>query len=115
MIIIQNSKPALNKSIAIRASKNLGAVAALGWLHERARKLEEYNLPVNCWQIVRDRAGNEIKIDRLGRFIFGVPDYYFGHIRIVAYGSEVTIYYPSEPAEAEALFSKLKMEIEKEA
>ena len=38
---------------------------------------------------------------------------YDGHVRIVTNGPEITIYYPSEPAEAEALFNKLKSEVER--
>lgn len=111
MIPINNVSPKLNKTIVIHAQKKLGATASI-WLHEIARNLEEYNWPVDCWQVGRDSAGNEIKIDRLGRFLFGVPGY-DGHIRITTNGPEITIYYPSEPAEAEMLFNKLKSEIER--
>lgn len=111
MIPINNVSPKLNKTIVIYTQKKLGATA-LVWLHETARKLEEYNWPIDCWQTGKDSAGNEIKIDRLGRFLFGVPGY-DGHIRIAANGPEITIYYPSDPAEAEDLFNKLKAEIER--
>ncbi len=111
MIPINDVSPRLSKTIVIYTPKRLGATATV-WLHEIARKLEEYNWPVDCWQIGKDSAGNEIKVDRLGRFLFGVPGY-DGHIRVAANGSEITIYYPSEPAEAEALFNKLKSEIER--
>lgn len=110
MIQIDNVSPNLDQAMTISIRKNLGATASV-WLHEVARQLAEYNLPVDCWQIGKDSAGNEIKIDRLGRFLFGVPGY-DGHIRIVPHGTEVTVYYPSEPAEAETLFAKLKSEIE---
>lgn len=112
MITINNISPQLNKVITIYTQRNLGATASV-WLHEIARKLKEYNLPVDCWQVGKDAAGNEIKIDRLGRFLFGVPGY-DGHIRIVANGSEVTIHYPSEPVEAEMLMNKIKSEAERE-
>lgn len=111
MIAINNISPQLNKVITIYVQKNLGVTASV-WLHEIARKLEEYNLPVDCWQVGKDAAGNEIKIDRLGRFLFGVPGY-DGHLRIVANGPEITIYYPSEPVEAETLMNKIKSEAEK--
>lgn len=111
MITIQNINPTLDKTIVIYAQKKLGTTASV-WLHEIARKLEEYNWPVDCWQTGKDSAGNEIKIDRLGRFLFGVPGY-DGHIRIATDGAEITIYYPSEPTEAETLFNKLKSEVER--
>lgn len=111
MITIQNINPELNKTTVIYTQKKLGVTASV-WLHEIARKLEEYNWPVDCWQVGKDNAGNEIKIDRLGRFLFGVPGY-DGHIRIAPNDSEITIHYPSEPTEAEALFNKLKSEIER--
>ena len=111
MILINNVSPKLNKSIVIHTHRKLGATASV-WLHEIARKLEEYNWPIDCWQVGKDSAGNEIKIDRLGRFLFGVPGY-DGHIRIIADGPEIVVYYPSEPTEAEMLFNKLKSEIER--
>jgi len=111
MITVQNINLPLNKILTIKVQKKLG-VTAFVWLHEIARKLEEYNIPVDCWQVGKDAAGNEIKIDRLGRFLFGVPGY-DGHLRIVTNGPEVTIHYPSEPVEAEVLMNRIKSEVEK--
>ena len=50
MIPINDVSPRLSKTIVIYAPKRLGATATV-WLHEIARKLEEYNWPVDCWQI----------------------------------------------------------------
>lgn len=111
MIIINDVSPQLDKSLTIYTGQNLGITASV-WLQEVARKLEEYNLPMDCWQVGQDSAGNEIKIDRLGRFLFGVPGY-DGHLRIAANGPEVTVYYPSEPVEAELLLQRIKSETEK--
>lgn len=110
MIAINNVSPKLDKTITIDTKKNLGATASV-WLHEIARKLEEYNLPIDCWQIGKDTIGNEIKINCLGRFLFGVPGY-DGHLRMVTNGTELTVYYPSEPVEAEGLMERIKYEVE---
>ena len=50
MILINNISPKLNKSIVINTQKKLGVTASI-WLHEIARKLEEYSWPIDCWQV----------------------------------------------------------------
>lgn len=112
MITIENINPELNKSVDINANRQLGATAAV-WVQEHARKLDEYNAPVDCWQIGKDSNGNEVSISTLGRWLFGVPGY-DGHVRVVPEDTHVTIHYPSEPGEADALFSQLKSSIEGE-
>ena len=110
MITIENINPELNKSIQINAKRQLGVTAAV-WIQEHARKLNEYNYRVDCWQIGKDASGNEISIDTLGRWLFGVPGY-DGHVRIVPDDEHVAVHYPSEPVEADALFASLKSAIE---
>lgn len=112
MINIETINPELNKIIEINSKRQLGATAAV-WLHERARRLDEYNIPVDCWQIGKDGNGNEISINTLGRWLFGVPGY-DGHIRVISEGEHVTVHYPSEPGEADSLFAKLKITVEGE-
>lgn len=110
MITIEDINPKLDKSIDINTKRQLGATAAV-WIQEHARKLEEYYYPVDCWQIGKDGDNNEISINTLGRWLFGVPGYN-GHVRVVPDDEHITVHYPSEPAEAEALLSRLKMTVE---
>lgn len=112
MITIENINPKLDKSIEIDTRRQLG-VTAVVWVQEKARQVDTYDLPIDTWQIGKDKDGGEIKISTLGRWLFGVPNY-DGHVRIVPNGSQVTIYYPSEPIESEELFAKLKTNIEGE-
>jgi len=112
MIAIENINPELNKSIEIDAKRQLGITATV-WAQEQARKIDEYDLPIDNWQIGKDKDGNEIQVNTLGRFLFGVPGY-DGHVRIVPEDTRVTIYYPSEPNESEELFNKLKTSVEGE-
>ena len=112
MIAIENINPELNKNVEIDAKRQLG-VTAVVWVQERARQLEEYDLPIDNWQIGKDGNGNEIQVNTLGRWLFGVPGH-DGHIRIVPEDTHIIIHYPSEPHESEGLFSKLKTNIEGE-
>ena len=112
MINIENINPELNKSVRIDANRMLGATAAV-WVQEQARKLDQYDTPVDCWQIGKDINGNDIPINTLGRWLFGVPGY-DGHVRVVSEDNHVTVHYPSEPSEADLLFSQLKLHVEEE-
>jgi uncharacterized short protein YbdD (DUF466 family) len=112
MITIENINPELDKSVEIDTKRQLGITATV-WVREKARQIDMYDLPVDTWQVGKDRDGNEIRINTLGRWLFGVPNY-DGHVRIVPNGSHVTIHHPSEPVESEELFTKLKTSIEGE-
>jgi hypothetical protein len=112
MITIKNINPALNKSVEIDTGRQLGVTAGV-WLQEKARQTEEYNQPIDNWQIGKDKEGNEIQINTLGRWLFGVPGY-DGHIRISTDGTIIAVHYPSEPSGAEKLFNRLKTNIDGE-
>jgi len=112
MITIENINPELNKSVEIDIKRQLGITAAV-WVREQARKIDTYDLPIDNWQIGKDKDGNEIQVNTLGRFLFGVPGY-DGHVRIISEDTRVTVHYPSEPSASEELFNKLKEKIERE-
>jgi hypothetical protein len=111
MIEITQNNPALKEQITLQTPQALGATARV-YLHEQARTLPEYDLPVETWQVGQDKQGQEIKINTLGRWLFGVPGY-SGHLRIAATGKQVTIHFPSEIEAAKALLLSLQQKIEK--
>lgn len=93
--------------IDIDMPKALGLTAKV-LIHERARKLEFYNQPIDCDIEGQDKNGKKIAVNTVGRWLFGVPGF-DGNIRISTENEKVLIHYPKEaPQEVHDLLSKLK-------
>lgn len=106
--IIFNTKPmqtqnfpmrlsALNKFVTIKTPNPLGVTANV-YLHEAARKMPNYNTPINCDANGVDKQGVQIRVNTLGRWLFGVPGFE-PHLRIVPQGGNIVIYYPEKSPE----------------
>ncbi|NLE07257.1 MAG: hypothetical protein GX627_01415 [Parcubacteria group bacterium] len=101
----------LNTQVDIQVSKPLGLIAGVV-VHEEARKLPLYNQPIKCDAKGQSKDGEEIVVNTVGRWLFGVPGY-SGHIRIVPSQDKVSIYYPKEsPGIVHELIKSLKEAVE---
>lgn len=87
----------LDKKVEVTTKHSYGLTAEVE-IREVARKLPLYTTPVYCLAEGIDKEGNKIKINSLGRWLFGAPGYQ-GHIRIVPQKDSVILFYPSESPE----------------
>lgn len=98
-------------NVTMRANQPLGATVEV-YVREIARSLPEYDQPIECAAVGIDAEGNEIAVNTLGRWLFGVPGYQ-GHVRVVADGETVTVHYPSDAqASVEDFMNELKRKVE---
>ena len=101
----------LNKSLTINTPKALGLTANV-YLHEVARKMPNYNSSINCDAYGFDKQGVHIKVNTLGRWLFGVPGFE-SHIRIVPQGENIVLYYPEKSPElVDTFLQELKNTVE---
>ena len=101
-----------SSSIDINVGRALGLTAKV-FLQEQGRTLPAYNQKIACTDIGKDADGNEIKVDTVGRWLFGVPGY-DGHLRVTSDDETTRIYYPSNSAEVVHQFLlELKHAVEK--
>lgn len=101
----------LDKSVTIKTPKPLGLTANV-YLHEIARKITNYNTQINCDANGVDKQGAQIRVNTLGRWLFGVPGFE-SHLRIVPQGSNVVLYYPEKSPElVETFLHELKNTVE---
>lgn len=101
----------LDAKIEIRTPKPLGPTAE-SYIHEVARTLPIYNQPIESDAVGSDSNGVEIKVNTVGRWLFGVPGF-DGHLRIVPDGENVTLYYPQfAPHLAHVVVHMLKQHLE---
>lgn len=101
-----------SSSIDINTGRPLGLTAKV-FLQEQGRMLPTYNEKINCDDVGKDTEGNEIKIDTVGRWLFGVPGYN-GHIRVTSDDKMTRIYYPLNSNEVVHQFLlELKKVVEK--
>ena len=101
----------LNKSLTIKVPKSLGVTAGV-YLQEAARKIPDYNTQINCDANGADKQGTSIRVNTLGRWLFGVPGYQ-SHVRIVPQGENIVLYFPEQSPELVHTFLyKLKNTIE---
>ncbi len=81
-------------------------------IHEVARALLIYNQSIDCDAEGQSKEGEKIKVDTVGRWLFGVPGYE-GHIRIVSENDKVLLNYPKDsPEVVHELISSLKDAVE---
>lgn len=100
-----------NKSVTIKTPKPLGVTANV-YLHEAARKMANYNTQINCDANGVDNQGVQIRVNTLGRWLFGVPGFE-SHLRIVPQGANVVIYYPEKSPElVDTFLQELKDTVE---
>lgn len=101
----------LNKSVTIKTPNLLGVTANI-YLQEVARKIPNYNTQINCDAAGIDKQGANIKVNTLGRWLFGVPGF-DSHIRIVPQGDNVMLYYPEKsPDLVDTFLHELKVIVE---
>jgi hypothetical protein len=101
----------LHAKVVIRSKRLLGPTAEV-FIHEKARKLPQYNEPITCKARGFDSGGKKIAINTVGRWLFGVPGFR-GHVRIVPERDIITIYYPEQaPQIVHSLLRELKSVIE---
>tara|TARA_Y100000310_G_scaffold336690_1_gene421914 strand:+ start:2236 stop:2592 length:357 start_codon:yes stop_codon:yes gene_type:complete len=110
-IKFSNTVMPLDMLVDIQAPKPLGVTAKV-FTHEQARKLPLYNQPIKYDVVGQDQKGKKIRINSVGRWLFGVPGYE-GHIRIVPADNKVLLYYPKKsPKVVHEFITSLKESIE---
>ena len=101
----------LDMQVGVQSSKPLGLTAKV-LIHEAARTLPLYDQSIECDAKGQSNEGKKIKVDTVGRWLFGVPGYE-GHIRIVAENDKVLLNYPKEsPKVVHELVASLKEAVE---
>ena len=103
----------MKQYIEITLLKPLGLTAEV-LVKEFARQLPDYYYPFTGGVRGRDKDGNEVEVNTIGRWMFGVPGYP-GAARIVPDRNKILIYYPehsAEPIEEFVALLKLKAETE---
>ncbi len=101
-----------SSSIDFSVGRALGLTAKV-FLQEQGRTLPTYNKKIACDDVGKDGDGNEIKVDTVGRWLFGVPGY-DGHIRVTPDDEMTRIYYPANSGEVVHQFLlELKKVVEK--
>lgn len=101
----------LNKTLAIQAPKSLGVTASI-YLHEKARKLPSYQTEIQSDGYGVDKNGEIIRVDTLGRWLFGVPGYE-GHLRVVPQDKVLIVHYSDKASEmVENFLQELKRVVE---
>lgn len=101
----------LDSVVDIKTTKLLGITARV-FAHEAARKLPLYNEPIACNETGKDEKGQEIAVNTVGRWLFGVPGFQ-AHVRIVPAENQISLYYPKQsPKVVLDLLSSLKEAIE---
>lgn len=101
----------LDKSVTIKTPKPLGVTASV-YLREVARKMSNYDTQINCDANGVDKQGAQIRVNTLGRWLFGVPGFE-SHLRIVPQGANVVIYYPEKSPElVDTFLQELKETVE---
>lgn len=73
----------------------------------------EYHLPIECEVSGRNDSGEEIPIDKVGKWLFGVPGY-MGHVRVTNWeGRDCTVEYPQDSRRVvHELLQKIRERIE---
>ena len=84
------------KVIEINTGRPLG-VATKYLIRDIAQNLPIYNTTYNSGLEGQDSKGNIIKVDTVGRFLFGVPGYP-GKLRYYPEENKVYIFYPKDSA-----------------
>ena len=84
----------LDTQVVIHVAKPLGLTAKVV-IHETARKLPLYDQSLKCDEHGQSDDGKKIKVNTVGRWLFGVPGY-DGHIRIVSDNNKILLYYPKK-------------------
>jgi len=101
-----------SNSIDINVGRVLGLTAKV-FLQEQGRVLPSYNEKISCDDVGKDTDGNEIKVDTVGRWLFGVPGY-DGNVRVTSDDEMTRIYYPANSSEVVKQFLlELKQVVEK--
>jgi hypothetical protein len=101
----------LDTQIKIKSAKPLGITAPFAIKHE-ALELPLYDEPIKCALKGFDKKGKKIEINKIGRWLFGVPGY-GGQSRIVADGNDILIYFPKKsPKAVYELLDSLKEKVE---
>jgi hypothetical protein len=102
----------LSKKISISASKQYGVLVRI-YIQEEARKLTNYNTPIDSSLKGQSVEGAMIEVNTLGRWLFGVPGYE-GRVRVVSVNDEIDIFYPSKSSDiVENFLQEIKSNIEK--
>ena len=101
-----------NNLIEIQSDRNLGLTAKV-FLQEKGRMIDSYNHEITCEDIGKDSEGNEIKVDTIGRWLFGVPGC-DGHIRVTSEDKMLKVYYPKNSSNIiHSFLLELKQVVEK--
>lgn len=75
--------------------KNKYGISLKQILRNAAKAFPEYFCPVDCGVEVNTENGEKIKIDTLGKWIFGTPGYK-GNILVDSFAENITVYLPKE-------------------
>jgi len=110
--MVNNQNNLTNNSIDINVGRPLGLTAKV-FLQEQGRSLQSYNQEIDSGEVGKDADNNEIKVNTVGRWLFGVPGY-DGNIRVTSDNEVVRIYYPVNSDEVVQQFLlELKQVVEK--
>lgn len=98
--------------VVICLPENMGGNAKV-YLRERAKKLPEYSQPINTGIAGRSNHGDQIPVDTVGKWLFGVPGYQ-GHITVSNWeGTECIVRFPCESHEVvHSLVASIKKLVE---
>jgi hypothetical protein len=101
-------------AVAIRLPRPMGGSAKIFLRNvAKARLPELYHAPIECGISGRTDSGEEIPINSVGRWLFGVPGY-MGHIRVSNWeGDLAQVEFPADsPAIVHQLIRRLKAVVE---
>lgn len=102
----------LDAVVEIRLPWPMGGSAKI-FLRNIAKKIPEYHQPIECEISGRSDSGQQIPINSVGRWLFGVPGY-MGHTRVSNWeGTTAKVEFPQEaPEVVHTLIAEIKGRVE---
>ena len=100
--------------VAIRLPRPMGGNAKVFLRNVAKDRLPElYHAPIECGISGRTDSGEEIPVNSVGRWLFGIPGY-MGHARVLNWGGcDCKVEFPQDsPSEIHGLVQHLKQVVE---
>lgn len=103
-----------NAIVVIRLPKPMGGSAKVFLRNVGNKEVEDlYHFPIQVDIKGRSNTGQPIPIDKVGKWLFGVPGY-MGHVRVSNWeGTDCKVEFPADsPTEVHALIEAIKKRVE---